>query len=110
MERLEPLEQPERLDIRVPPVLQAKLGLQEQLAGQVQAVLRAKLGLRELVGLPESQGKQELRDSLELLGRLAKQELLELRALPVPRDLRVVVVQVEKLGLLVEPAQLVKLD
>jgi hypothetical protein len=95
-EKLEQPEQQGRLDIQVTPELAAKLELVDQLAQRVKQALLAKRGLRDLQVLQESQEKQELRASLAVLERLAKQGLLERLGLPVPRELRVVVVQVVK--------------
>ena len=91
MERLEQLEPQEKLDLRVPLVLRARLEQVDQPGTRVQAVLRAKAALLELAALQESQEKQELRASLVLLERLVKRGLLERLGLPVPRGSRVVV-------------------
>ena len=96
MARLEQPERQEKLDLRVPPVLQARLAQVDKPGQRVQAALRAKLGLQELAALPESQEKQELRASLVLLERLVKRGLLGRLGLPVPRGSRVVVALREK--------------
>lgn len=110
MERPELPEQPERLDIRVPLVLGARLDKLDKPGLQVQAVLRAKRVLQELAALPESQEKQELRASLELLGRLVKRVLLEKLGLPVPPVRVVVQVKLAPREALAKPVKLDQLD
>jgi hypothetical protein len=95
-EKLEQQEPQEKLDLRVPPALRERLAKLDKPVERVQAVLLAKRALQVLAAIPESQEKQELRASLELLDRRVKQGLLERLGLPVPRDLRVVVVPLVK--------------
>lgn len=84
-------EHQEKLDLRVPLVLRARLEQVDQPGTRVQAVLQAKLALQELAGIPEDQERQELRASLVLLERLVRRGLLERLGLPEPRATRVVV-------------------
>ena len=93
MEKQEPPEHLEKLDLRVPLELAERLAKLDRPGERVQVVLQAKLGLRGILEQQESRARQELLASLELLERLAKQGLLERLGLPVPRGSRVVVVQ-----------------
>jgi hypothetical protein len=95
-EKPEQLEPQEKLEVRVTPELLVRLEQVDQLEVRVKQVLLARLGLRDLQVLQESQEKRELRASLAVLERLGRQGLLEPLGLPVPRDSRVVVVQVAK--------------
>lgn len=110
-EKPEQLARQDQLDIRVTQALVGRLEKLDQPVERVQAALQAKRALQELRALPDSQEKQELRASLELLERLVKQGLLERLGLPVPRASRVVVVrpvkpeQREALALLAKQGQ-----